>query len=144
MGAELAAMKNSEQIDAMKSLGIDWVGQLLVPRLCACVVACISLSLLASGVALFLGLAAAAPRLGYGAAEFATTLFTFARISDLWMCMTKGLVFGVIVYLNSSQAGLNAGSGSEGVGTAATNAVVHSTLGIIVMDVVVTSLWVAL
>jgi phospholipid/cholesterol/gamma-HCH transport system permease protein len=108
------------------------------------VFATVSLSILSIAVAMFAGATIAATNLHYTLHEFANTMFTFTRFGDLVTCVIKAVVFGTIVPMVAMHHGLRCSAGSEGVGNAATNAVVQSSLLIIIADFVLTYLLYAL
>ncbi len=112
IGAVLANMRASEQIDAIESLSIDSFKFLVVPRVLACVIALPFLTLFMD----FAGLLG-----GQWSNFIAPTL--------------KTAVFGFIIGSVSSYFGYTTDKGAQGVGEAATNSVVVSSLLIIVADV---------
>lgn len=140
LAAEIATMKTTEQIDALKLLSIDPFDFLVVPRWLACWIATVSLSILAIGVAILGGASIAVLKLGYGYGEYFNTMFSFSRFSDLWGCVIKASVFGNLLPLVACYHGFRAKPGSQGVGMAATSAVVEGSIVVIVADFVVTYL----
>ena len=141
IGAELGAMKTSDQIDALQLLSVDPVEFLVVPRWVASVVACVCLSIIAVAIACVGGAWIASVKLGYEPSEFFNTMFVFARFKDGAACLVKAAVFGTILPLVASYHGLRCEPGSEGVGNAATAAVVQGSILIIIADFVVTYLF---
>jgi phospholipid/cholesterol/gamma-HCH transport system permease protein len=140
IGAELGSMKTTDQIDALQLLSIDPIEYLVIPRWIASVVACVSLSIIAVAIACLGGAWIASVKLGYEPSEFFNTMFVFARFRDGTACLIKAVVFGTILPLVASFHGLSCQPGSEGVGNAATSAVVQGSILIIIADFVVTYL----
>jgi phospholipid/cholesterol/gamma-HCH transport system permease protein len=136
IGAVLANMRATEQIDSIESLSIDSFKFLVVPRVVACVIALPLLTLFMD----FSGL------LGGFLSEFASSRISFhlyiARaFQDLeWSNFIpptlKTAVFGFIIGTVSSFFGYTTNEGAQGVGKAATNSVVVSSLLIILADVI--------
>jgi phospholipid/cholesterol/gamma-HCH transport system permease protein len=136
IGAVLANMRATEQIDSIESLSIDSFKFLVVPRVVACVIALPLLTLFMD----FSGL------LGGFLSEFASSRISFhlyiARaFQDLeWSNFIpptlKTAVFGFIIGTVSSFFGYTTNEGAHGVGKAATNSVVVSSLLIILADVI--------
>jgi phospholipid/cholesterol/gamma-HCH transport system permease protein len=62
--------------------------------------------------------------------------FTFVKFGDLVVCVMKAVAYGAAVPLVSSHRGLSTYGGSEGVGWATTSAVVHSSLAVIILDLI--------
>jgi phospholipid/cholesterol/gamma-HCH transport system permease protein len=136
IGAVLANMRATEQIDGIESLSIDSFKFLVVPRVVACVLALPLLTLFMD----FSGL------LGGFLAEFASSRISFhlyiarAFIDFEWSNFIpptlKTAAFGFIIGTVSSFFGYTTNKGAQGVGEAATNSVVVSSLLIILVDVI--------
>jgi phospholipid/cholesterol/gamma-HCH transport system permease protein len=141
MGAEIGSMKTTEQIDAMRLLDLDPIDYLVVPRWVASVIACVSLTVIAVAIACLGGAWIASVKLGDQPTEFFNTMFVFARFRDGAACLVKAAVFGTLLPLVASFHGLRCKPGSEGVGNAATSAVVQGSIFIIIADFVVTYLF---
>jgi len=140
IAAEVGTMKVTDQLDVLKLFSIDPIEFLGVPRWIACVFAAVTLSVISVAIAMFAGATIASANLHYTVHEFANTMFTFARFSDLTTCIIKAAVFGTIIPMIAMHHGLKCSAGSEGVGNAATSAVVQSSLAIIIADFVLTYL----
>lgn len=139
--ADIAVMKISEQIDALRVLKVSPFGFLFVPRLMGSLCATLTLTLVATWVSLGVGALAAVWKLNYQMAEFFNVSVAFARSPDIFMALVKAVLFGFIIATNGFISGIQASPGSRGVGEAATRSVVRSTLGIILADFVVNALW---
>jgi phospholipid/cholesterol/gamma-HCH transport system permease protein len=140
IGAVLADMRATEQIDGMESLSIDSFKFLVVPRIIACTLALPFLTLFTD----FSGLA------GGFLSEFATSrlsfhLYLFRAFSDFqwanfWPPTLKTCVFGFMIGTISSFFGYTTNEGAQGVGKAATSSVVVSSLMIILLDLLLIKL----
>ncbi len=140
IGAELADMRATEQIDAIEVLSMDSFKLLVIPRILACTVALPILTV-------FMDVAGLAG--GYVAdrttSHLSIQLFFFRAFHGVTWAMfipptLKTAVFGAAIGLISSYFGYTINSGSEGVGRAAKNSVVISSLAIILIDVVLVKL----
>jgi phospholipid/cholesterol/gamma-HCH transport system permease protein len=140
IGAELGTMRVTDQIDALDLLSVDKMEYLVIPRWIGSVVACVALSVVAVAIAIVGAAFISSLKLGYGFSEFMNTTFVFARFFDGTACLTKAAVFGTVLPLVACFHGLRAKAGSEGVGNAATAAVVQGSILIIIADFVVTYL----
>lgn len=140
IAAEVGTMKITEQLDALKLLAIHPIEFLVLPRWIACIVGTVSLSLIALGIGVGGGALMASGLLGSSKEQFLNTMFVFVRYSDIWGCVIKAAVFGSLIPLIASWHGFHCRFGSQGVGNAATAAVVHSSVLIIVADFVLTYL----
>jgi phospholipid/cholesterol/gamma-HCH transport system permease protein len=140
IGAVLANMRASEQIDGIESLSIDSFKFLVVPRVVACVLALPLLTLFMD----FSGL------LGGYLSEFFSSHISFdlyisrafseLKWSNFIAPTLKTAVFGFIIGVVSSFFGYTTNEGAQGVGKAATNSVVVSSLLIILADVILIKL----
>lgn len=144
IGAELGAMKVTEQIDAIEASAVNPYKFLAVTR----VVACMLMLPLLSMVACFSGIVA-----GWGANALAEpTSFTLflnqglaeAKLTDLLPSTFKAVVFGFIIGSIGCFQGMHAKGGTQGVGRASTSAVVLASLFVILADVVLVRLIITL
>jgi phospholipid/cholesterol/gamma-HCH transport system permease protein len=138
LAAEVGSMQVTEQIDALRMLGIEPVRFLVVPRFFACILGGFLLSLIANLVCLYCAMLVSEISLGYSAGAFLTSMRAFVSFRDLVFASIKGATFGAVIPLISCFFGFRCRSGAEGVGQATTNAVVASSVAIIVLDFVLT------
>lgn len=134
LAAEVGSMQVTEQIDALRMLGIDPIRFLVVPRLIACVIGGFILTLIANLVCLYCAMLVSEVKLGYSSASFITGMRAFVDFRDLIFAMIKGACFGAVIPLISCFFGFRCQSGAEGVGLATTNSVVAASVTIIVLD----------
>jgi phospholipid/cholesterol/gamma-HCH transport system permease protein len=127
-------MKVTQQIDALRALAVSPVDYLVVPRLLAMLV---SMPLLV-GLCIFCGILAsyfvATGVLDVNAAYFMANLARFTTASDVAMGIIKGFFFGLVIVVISCHEGLKAKDGAVGVGRATTEAVVISSLAVLVVN----------
>ncbi len=138
LAAEVGSMQVTEQVDALRMLGIDPIRFLVIPRLIACTVGGVILSLIANLVCLYCAMLISELKLGYSSGSFLTGMRAFVSYKDLVFAMIKGGCFGTVIPIVSCFFGLRCESGAEGVGKATTNSVVVASVAIIVMDFVLT------
>lgn len=138
LAAEVGSMQVTEQIDALRMLGIDPVRFLVVPRLIACTLGGLLLSVIANLVCLYCAMLVTELSLGYSTGSFLTGMRAFVEFRDLVFAAIKGATFGAVIPLVSCFFGFRCRSGAEGVGLATTNSVVTSSVAIIVLDFVLT------
>ncbi len=134
MAADIGTMKVTEQIDALRVMGVDPVGYLVLPRFIAML---ISMPLLIAESITF-GLLASflVTVYGYGVPQpwFVGHMVEHTNMTDLNVGMIKGFVFGIIITLVSCHQGLMAKDGAVGVGTGTTRAVVISSLSLLIVN----------
>ncbi|MFA7405090.1 MAG: ABC transporter permease, partial [Pelobacteraceae bacterium] len=131
--AELGTMVVTEQVDAMRVEGTDIVTRLVVPRLKAMVLALPFLTVITDTVSILGGYIMSA---GYSInpVMYINGLPQFMLFQDLIEGVVKPAVFGVIIAITGCYMGLNTRGGAEGVGTAAKQAVVLSSVLILICD----------
>ena len=134
MAAEVATMKITEQVDAFKMLGIQPVRFLVVPRLFATILGAMTLTVIANVVCILCAMLVSEAYLGFTQGLFLSSMRRFVVMKDLLFAILKGAAFGAVIPLVSCYFGLRARAGAEGVGFATTNAVVASSVCIIVID----------
>ena len=134
MAADIGTMNVTEQIDALRVMGVDPVGYLVVPRFIAML---ISMPLLIAESITF-GLLASyiVTVYAYGVPKpwFMTHMLEHTNMTDLSVGMIKGFVFGILITLISCHQGLIAKDGAVGVGNGTTRAVVISSLTLLICN----------
>jgi phospholipid/cholesterol/gamma-HCH transport system permease protein len=136
--AEVGSMQITEQVDALRMLGINPIRFIVVPRFVACLLAGFTLSIVANLVCLYVAMLVSTMKLGYTMGGFIAAMRTFVQFRDLIFASIKGAAFGAVIPLFSCFHGFRCESGAEGVGLATTNSVVATSVSIIVIDFVLT------
>jgi len=140
LGAELASMKVSEQIDALAMLGVSPLRRLIGPRVLACVLAAPILYVIIATVALTSGYGAEALGGQTTLLKYQTAVLRELYLADVIPAALKTLVFGLIVGVVGCYLGVTASEGSEGVGRSATDSVVVCSLLVLLADVMLVGL----
>ena len=140
IGAELAAMSVSEQIQALRTLGRDPVVYLVVPRVLAALIAVPALVALADASGMLAGWGVALVRIPITTSEFATGARAYFQPFQLYFSLLKGAVFGGSIAFIACAAGLRAKGGAAGVGRATTVSVVVATVTMMILDLLLARL----
>ena len=135
--AELGSMKITEEIDALRTLGISPVDHLVLPRVLGLFVMMPLLTIYADFVGLLGGLIVAVTLLDLTATQFVGGLLGVVTLADGLLGVFKGAVFGAIIGLAGCLKGTQTGSDAGAVGRAATSAVVLAITLIIVANAVI-------
>ena len=134
MAAELATMRITEQIDALRSLAVYPTEYLIVPRFLGML---ISLPILV-GVAITCGIGAgylvAVDVLNVPGVYYLNNTVKFTHDKDIWIGVVKGFFFGLIILLIGCNKGLTASQGAEGVGLATTESVVDAFIIVLIAN----------
>lgn len=136
IGAELASMKVTEQIDAMEVSGANPVQYLIVTRILACTIMVPLLTLIADSISLLGGFFGSNIVGNVSFILYFNKSFSVLLFSDLIPATIKTVFFGFAIGFVGCYKGYNATRGTEGVGVAANTAVVHASLWIIVLDAI--------
>jgi phospholipid/cholesterol/gamma-HCH transport system permease protein len=143
MASELGSMKVTEQIDAMRAMGVDPTKKLVTPRVSATVIMLFFLSIISNLVGLVGGWFISYFLLGLDSNQYWTTAYQALRFGDVFMGLTKPVVFGFIIASIGCYYGMTARGGTQGVGRATTQAVVAASVLIVVTDFFITKLLIA-
>lgn len=153
MAAEIGAMKVTEQIDALNTMSVDPVRKLVVPRFAAAILCLPLLTVVTDVVAILGGLLIAVVKLDltfdlYMRSVYlalADTGFMLRVIPiDLFGGLLKPVFFGAIIAVTGCYFGLRTSGGTEGVGRAATRAVVTTSIFILATDYFLTQVLIVL
>ena len=134
--AQLGTMKITEEIDAMRTIGVSPVEALVLPRILAAVFMMPLLSFWAMLMALIGGGIFVWGSLGIPPATYIQRLQEVIPRTDLWVGLLKAPVFGFIIALAGCFQGMLVQGNSEEVGARTTTAVVQSIFLVIVLDAV--------
>lgn len=140
IGAELGAMKVTEQIDALEAVAVDSFKYLAVTRILACILALPVLTTIANICGIFGGYLAEAAISGMSWELYFNRAFSVVEFSDLIPATLKTMVFGLIIGTVACYLGFTTTQGTEGVGRTSTRSVVMSSIFIILANVVLVRL----
>ncbi|MEM7646017.1 MAG: ABC transporter permease [Pseudomonadota bacterium] len=138
MAAEVGHMKISEQIEALRLLGIDPVNFLVLPRFIACLIGGLLLGLISNTVCLVTAVLVTIYSLDQSLGFFLMSFRRFVLFQDLAFSLIKGMLFCGVIPLLSCYFGFICEPGANGVGRATTKSVVSSSICIIVLDFILT------
>jgi phospholipid/cholesterol/gamma-HCH transport system permease protein len=140
IASELGSMLVTEQVDAMRALGTDPSRKLVSPRVLATLIMLPLLTTFSVFIGLVGGMVASVFSLRLSATTFWQRAIAILQFSDLMQGFTKSVVFAFILSTVGCYQGLNVRGGTQGVGRATTQAVVVSSVLIIVADTFLTKL----
>ncbi|MFB0875597.1 MULTISPECIES: MlaE family lipid ABC transporter permease subunit [unclassified Sphingobium] len=132
--AQLGTMKLTEEVDAMRTIGVSPMEALVLPRTLAVVVMMPLLGFYSSVVAVIGGGFLCAVSLDIPPITFVQRLREVVPITDLWVGLIKAPVFGIIIALSGCFQGMQVKANAEEVGLRTTAAVVQAIFLVIVID----------
>jgi phospholipid/cholesterol/gamma-HCH transport system permease protein len=143
IASEIASMKVTEQIDALRAEGTDPIRKLATTRLVACVLMIPVLTIITNGVAIFGGWLIARLYLGIDSYFYWTWAFEAIQQRDIVLGLVKPAVFGFIIAMVGCYAGFHTKGGTVGVGVSTTQSMVSSSILILASDFLLTKLFMA-
>lgn len=141
MAAEIGTMRVTEQVDALSTLATNPFKYLVVPRLIAGLTMLPLLVLVADIIGVFGGFLISVYRLDFNAAAYISRTWEFLEPMDVISGLVKAGVFGFVIALMGCYHGYQSRGGAQGVGAATTNAVVSSSILILVFNYLITGLF---
>jgi len=140
MAAELGTMRVTEQIDALYVMAANPVKHLIVPRMIATVLMLPLLTVVSDFVGILGGYFVGVGVLNINEGAFLKNITKLIELGDIYNGLIKAACFGLILSLVGCYKGFHARGGAEGVGRATTEAVVLSSISILICDYFLTAI----
>jgi phospholipid/cholesterol/gamma-HCH transport system permease protein len=140
IASDFGARAIREELDALRTLGIDPVRRLVVPRFLALQLITPILVVLVIAMGVGAAFVIATMVNGVTPGSFWLSFGSFAKMVDLWFTLAKGFFFAAIVAVISSQRGMEAKGGPRGVADAVNASVVLNVIFIIAVNLAITQL----
>jgi len=141
MAAEIGTMRVTEQIDALSTLSTNPYKYLVAPRLIAGLTMLPCLVLVADIIGVFGGFLVGVTVLDFNAGAYIQRTWQYLEVVDVISGLVKAAVFGFVIALMGCYHGYASKGGAQGVGAATTNAVVSSSIMILVFNYFLTGLF---
>ncbi len=134
IAAEIGTMNVEEEILALETSALNPVRVLVMPRVMACILMLLVLTVIANIVTVLGGFTISAAVLGMSPQQYYSITRDALKMQDLITGLVKSMAFGGLIALIGCQEGLRVEGGAEGVGRATTRAVVYGIVAIISTD----------
>jgi len=144
IASELGSMKVTEQIDAMRALGTDPTRKLVTPRLVATVFMLFFLTIISDAVGIAGGALVSVAMLNLNATAYIHSSYASLAYGNIVEGLTKAIFSGFIIATVGCFYGMRTQGGTQGVGKATTQAVVVSSVFIIVVDFLTSRLMISI
>jgi phospholipid/cholesterol/gamma-HCH transport system permease protein len=144
IASELGSMRVTEQIDAMRALGTDPVRKLVMPRIVATVIMLAFLSIMSAAMGIAGGALVSVALLGLNSSAYFHSSYASLVYGDVIQGLVKPIFFGFIIASVGCYFGMTTKGGTQGVGKSTTQAVVISSVCIIVVDFLLTRLMIGI
>ncbi len=138
MASELGNMQITEQVDAMKTLNVDPIKYLVLPRVLAAAIVVPMVTMLSVVVGLAGGMFVAKLSIGLHQHRFMNSVWLYTQASDLDTCLLKSFIFGIALAVVCATQGLNTRGGAREVGISVTKSAIWTTVVILILDYLVT------
>jgi len=138
MTAEIGTMQVSEEVDALRSMAIDPIKYLVMPRFVAAIIVMPLLTILTDVLGISGGFLIGRAQLNIKLYQYVSHMVDFVTLKDIANGIVKSVVFGGIIATMACYHGLKTEGGARGVGKATTLSVVDSFLLILVADYFIT------
>ncbi|MCC5827910.1 MAG: ABC transporter permease [Phycisphaeraceae bacterium] len=136
VSAELGTMRVTEQLDAMRVIGVDPIAYLVAPRVVACILMVPLLTVVSNILGIAGGYLVSVQLYGINERDYWAFTAEFVLAWDLFTGLLKAVFFGMWIGLVSTYKGFYCDPGAEGVGKAATSSFVVSFIAIIITNFV--------
>jgi len=140
IAAELGTMRVTEQIDALRTLAAHPIDFLVVPRFLATLIVMPLLTAESVCIGILAAYLVAVFLLGINPTYVWYNMLHYTHANDMLTGVIKTFIFGAIVAVVACYKGLNCPQGAEGVGRATTEAVVYSSITILISNFFLTML----
>ena len=138
IAAELGSMMVTDQIAALRALGTDPIRKLVLPRILAGLVMVPFLTCISVAVGLLGAWLITITQLKVASGVYWNSVVLGLYIQDVWMGLIKPFFLGFVIVSIGCHVGLRTSGGTQGVGRATTNAVVASSVAVLVVNFLVT------
>lgn len=137
ISAEIANMKVTSQVDAIKTLKVDPVGYYFSPRILASAITVPMVVLIAEVVGIFGGLVVSYATIGLHPARYINSVWLWLSTKDIYISLFKAFIFGILIALVCATQGYETRGGAKDVGISTTKAAVLSTVYMLLADFII-------
>ena len=137
ISAEIANMKVTSQVDAIKTLKVDPVGYYFSPRILAAAITVPMVVLIAEVIGVLGGLLISYLTIGLHPARYINSVWLWLSTRDIYISLFKAFVFGSLIALVCATQGYETKGGAKDVGISTTKAAVLSTVYMLIADFII-------
>ena len=137
ISAEIANMKVTSQVDAIKTLKVEPVGYYFSPRLLAAAITVPMVVLIAEVVGILGGLLISNVTIGLHPDRYINSVWLWLNTKDIYISLFKAFIFGILISLVCATQGYETTGGAKDVGVSTTKAAVLSTVYMLIADFII-------
>lgn len=141
VSAEIANMKVTSQVDAIKTLKVNPVGYYFAPRILAAAFTIPSIVILAELFGIVGGMAVSYLTIGLHPARYMNSVWLWIDTKDIYISILKGFIFGIIITTVCATQGYNTEGGAKNVGISTTEAAIKATVILLCADLIIALLF---
>ncbi|MFI3301361.1 MAG: ABC transporter permease [Candidatus Gastranaerophilales bacterium] len=141
ISAEIANMKVTNQVDAIKTLKVDPIGYFFTPRIVAAALTIPMVVLLAEVIGILGGMFVANATIDLHYARYMNSVWLWLSMKDIYISLFKAFIFGILITLVCATKGYQTQGGAKEVGHATTQAAILSTVYMLIADFVINLLF---
>ncbi len=138
VSAEIANMKVTSQVDALKTLKVDPVGYYFAPRIIAGAITIPMVVVLAELFGILGGMIVSYFAIGLHPNRYMSSVWLWLNTRDIYISIFKGFLFGIVIPLVCATQGYKTKGGAKGVGISTTQAAIKATVFLLMTDLIVT------
>lgn len=141
ISAEIANMKVTSQVDALKTLKVDPIGYYFAPRILAGAITVPMVVILAELFGVLGGMIISYFTIGLHPNRYMSSVWLWLNTRDIYISILKGFIFGILIPLVCATQGYKTTGGAKGVGISTTKAAILSVIYLLMADLIVTFLF---
>lgn len=141
VSAEIANMKVTSQVDAIKTLKVDPVGYYFAPRIIAAAITVPAIVILAEFLGIMGGMVVSYFTIGLHPARYINSVWLWIYTKDLYVSILKGFVFGILITTVCATQGYSTEGGAKNVGISTTEAAIKATVILLTADLLIALLF---
>ena len=141
ISAEIANMKVTSQVDALKTLKVEPVGYYFAPRILAGAITIPMVVILAELFGVLGGMIISYFTIGLHPNRYMSSVWLWLNTIDIYISILKGFIFGILIPLVCATQGYETTGGAKGVGISTTKAAILSVVYLLMADLIVTFLF---
>lgn len=141
VSAEIANMKVTSQVDAIKTMKVDPVGYYFAPRILGAAITVPCIVVLAELFGILGGMIVSDLTIGLHPSRYMNSVWLWIQVKDLWVSVLKGFLFGIIITTVCATQGYNTEGGAKNVGISTTKAAINATVFLLTADLIVALLF---
>jgi phospholipid/cholesterol/gamma-HCH transport system permease protein len=137
ISAEIANMKVTEQVDAIKTLKVDPVGYYFAPRILSGAITIPMVTIIAEVVGVVGGMVVAYLTINLHPHRYINSVWAWLRLKDFYISLLKAFVYGIIIADVCATQGYETVGGAKEVGISTTQAAIKSTIYLLMADFII-------